>query len=133
MKSLIVWALLLLVAVSSWGIWKYQNTNKHKVHEMNYLQTKNTNPPKGTNFLPEQRRKFALQLEKKVKDKGMNATFTTTGDFHTTILMQGDEVNGSLVRLTVGNNDMIQDMRDMGFKTLIMTDGSATWSVDLKN
>ena len=133
MKSLVVWALLLLVAVSSWGIWKYQNTNKHKVQVMNYLQTENTNPPTGKNFLPEQRRKFALQLEKKVKDKGMNATVTTTGDFHTAIVLQGEEVNGSLVRLTVGNNDMIQDMRDMGFKTLIMTDGSAAWSVDLKN
>jgi hypothetical protein len=29
--------------------------------------------------------------------------------------------------------DAIKDLREMGFKHLIMTDGKATWDIDLKN
>ncbi len=84
-------------------------------------------------MLPEQRRKFTLEFEKKFKDKGMNATVTTTGDFHTTILIQGNMVNDSLVHGMKDNNLVIQDLREMGFKRLILTDGKVSWDIDLKN
>lgn len=63
----------------------------------------------------------------------MNATVTTTGDFHTTILIQGNMVNDSLVHGMKDNNVVIQDLREMGFKRLILTDGKVSWDIDLKN
>ena len=74
-----------------------------------------------------------MEFEKKFKDKDMNATVTTTGDYHTTILIQGNIVNESLVHGMKDNNVVIQDLREMGFKRLIMTDGKVRWDIDLKN
>ncbi len=66
-------------------------------------------------------------------ETSMNATVTTTGDFHTTILIQGNMVNDSFVHGMKDNNVVIQDLREMGFKRLIMTDGKVSWDIDLKN
>jgi len=129
--NIILIATLLMLAVA-WCLWKFQYTNKDKLSVI-YLQVVTTNPPAGKSLLPEQRRKFSLEFEKKFKDKDMNATVTTTGDYHTTILIQGNIVNESLVFGMKDNNVAIQDLREMGFKHLIMSDGNATWDIDLKN
>jgi hypothetical protein len=121
-----------LILAAAWSFWKFQYTNKEKL-SVNHLQVMTTNPPAGKSQLPEQRRKFTLEFEKKFKDKGKNATVTTTGDFHTTILIQGNMVNDSLVHGMKDNNVVIQDLREMGFKRLIMTDGKVSWDIDLKN
>jgi hypothetical protein len=129
MKTSVVWVLL-LVAISLWSLWNYKGT---KTANVNYLQITTTKPPAGKSLLPEQRRKFALDYENKFKDKGMNATVTTTGDFHTTILIQGNVVNGPSVHGMKDNVNEIQKLRGMGFKHLIMTDGKLSWDIDLKN
>jgi len=130
MKTTIVWVLLLLIGVTSSVLWKNQ---RNKAAHANYLQIPTTSPPIGKIILPEQRRKFALEFGRKFKDKGMDATVTTTGDFHTTILIRGKFVNEALVHEMADNNDMMQDFRNMGFKILIVTDGNVTWDVDLNN
>jgi hypothetical protein len=130
MKTSFVWVLLLLVAISLWSLWINRGT---KTAHVNYLQITTTKPPAGKILLPEQRRKFALDFEKKFKAKGFNATVTTTGDFHTTILFQGNEVDGPSVQGMKDNVYTIQDLRGMGFKHLIMTNGKLSWDIDLKN
>jgi hypothetical protein len=131
-----LWKTICVIAVIAiaiiWNVLNVNHSNKIKV-KVNYLQITNTNSPDGKGLLPEQRRKFALEFERKLKDKGMDATATTTGDFHTTIMIQGNVVNGPLVSEMLHDNAMIQDLRGMGFKHLYMTDGSAAWDVDLKN
>jgi hypothetical protein len=87
----------------------------------------------GKSLLPEQRRKFALDFGKTFQNKGMDATVTTTGDFHTTILIQGKVVNDLSVHRMIDNVDAIQDLRENGFKHLVMTNGKVTWDIDLKN
>ena len=125
----IIWIATFLILAVAWSFWKFQYTNKEKI-SVNHLQVITTNPPAGKSLLPEQ--KFTLEFEKKFKDKGMNATVTTTGDFHTTILIQGNMVNDSFVHGMKDNNVVIQDLREMGFKRLIMTDGKVSWDINLR-
>ena len=127
-----IWIATFLILAVAWSFWKFHYTNKEKL-SVNYLQVITSNSPAGKSLLPEQRRKFTLEFEKKFKDKGMNATVTTTGDFHSTILIQGNIVNESSVHRMKDNNVVIQDLREMGFKPLIMTDGKESWDIDLKN
>ena len=129
MKISFVWVVLLVAAVSLGGLWKYQRT---KAANVNYLQITTTNSPVGKSLLPEQRRMFALKFEKKFKDKFI-ATVTTIGDFHTSLLIQGDMVNEPLVLGMKDNDVAMQELRKMGFKHLIMTNGKISWDIDLKN
>jgi len=119
-----------LVFAVSWGFWKFQNSNKGDV---TYLQITTAAPPTGKRLLPEQRRIFALEFGKKFKDKGKDAIVTTTGDFHTTILIQGDLINEALVHEMKDNVDIMQGLREMGFKHLVMTGDKVSWDIDLKN
>jgi hypothetical protein len=130
MKTSGAWVLLLAVCVSSWGIWYYQ---QNKTEHVYYLRIKTTDPPERKSLLPEQRRKFALEFEKKFQDKGMDATVTTTGDFHTTMLIRGKVVNDPSVHRMMENVDAIKDLRGNGFRHLLMTNGNSTWDIDLKN
>jgi hypothetical protein len=42
-------------------------------------------------------------------------------------------VNEPLVLGMKESKEAVRDLRDMGFKHLIMTDGTTSWDVDLKN
>ena len=128
--SLFIGAFLILAA--TWGIWKYQYFNREKV-PVNYLQITANSPPAGRSLLPEQRRKFAVEFEKNYRDKGMNVTVTTRGDFHTTLVIEGTIVNRRSVLMMKDTPEAISEFRDMGFKHLMMTNGTAAWDVDLKN
>jgi hypothetical protein len=131
MKVVILWGMLLLVGVSSYALWWSHYYHKEKA-PVSHLQIETTNPPAGKSLLPEQRRSFALGMGKKFKSQGRDATITTTGDFHTSMLMKGTMVNEQFV-VQMKDSGAINEMRNMGFKHLIMTDGKITWDVDLKN
>jgi hypothetical protein len=130
MKTSLVWVLLLVVTVSSWGIWNYyRNIAGH----VNHLQVTTKSPATGQNVLPEQRIIFATGFEKMFHDKGMDAKVTTNGDKQTIVTISGPIVIAPIVHKMKDNVDAIQDLREMGFKHLIMTDGKASWDIDLKN
>ena len=126
---------ILIVAFMSlagtWWTWKHQTAQD--LSQVKHLEISTTNPPAGMNVLPEQRRKFALGFEKFFKAKGMDATVTTTGDFHTKVLVRGSIVNEPLVLQIKDSAHVVNDLRDMGFKHLIMTDGKSGWDVNLRN
>jgi hypothetical protein len=129
--TVILIAAFLIFAVA-WGLWKYQYTNVEKL-PVTYLQVAASTSPAGQSVLPEQRRKFALEFEKQFTGKGMKATVTTTGAFHTSVVVRGSVVNEPLVLGMKESKEAVRDLRDMGFKHLIMTDGTTSWDVDLKN
>ena len=130
MKTFVVWFLLILVSVSIWGIWKYSESLK--AHKYN-LQITSSSPPAGQNLTMEQRLLFAQSFEKLFQDKGMDAKVTIQGEGKTNIVITGKLVNGPIVYRMKDNNDAITDLRKMGFKHLVMTDGKNTWDIDLKN
>ncbi len=100
---------------------------------MNYLQISTISPPIGQGASPEQRIKFAKEFEKLFQKKGMEATVTTSGDQQRIVTISGKIVNGPVARAMTDNVDAISDLREMGFKTLVMTDGKVAWNIDLKN
>jgi len=57
----------------------------------------------------------------------------THGEQHKFVTISGKIVNGPSVHRMKDNVDAIQDVREMGFKHLIMTDGKLSWDIDLKN
>jgi hypothetical protein len=129
-KTSYAWILLLVVAVSSWGIWKYQII---KTAHVNYLQVSTSSPAIGQNILPEQRIKFAKEFEKLFHKKDMDAKVTTHGDNQTIVTISGPVVVGPIVHGLKDNVEVVKELREMGFKHLIMTDGKSSWDIDLKN
>jgi hypothetical protein len=119
-----------VVFAVSWGFWKFQNSPTGQV---THLQVTTAAPAAGKGLSPEQRRVFAMDLGRQFKDKGKDATVTTTGAYHTVIVIRGAMVNKALVYEMKDNATMMQDLREMGFRHLIMTVDKATWDVDLKN
>ena len=104
-----------------------------KDEQVTYLQITTTSPAIGQDVLPEQRIQFANDFEKQFYDKGIDAIVTTHGDQQNFITISGKIVNEKSVYRMRDNADAIKDLRENGFKHLVMTDGIATWDIDLKN
>jgi len=131
------WITLLIIAAcfllaASWGYRKYQESRVGTTRVI-HLQTTNPDPPAGNNFLPEQRRNFALQFVLKFQGRDAEVRATTTGDSHTTIQLQSTAVSRPMVHEILRNNDVLRLLRRAGFKHLVMTNGKDTWDIDLKN
>lgn len=104
-----------------------------KEEHVNYLQISSCSSAIGQTVLPEQRIKFAKDFEKQFHDKGIDATVTAHGDQQRILTITGKVVNEPSVHRMKDNVDAIQDLRENGFKHLVMTDGTATWDIDLNN
>jgi hypothetical protein len=98
-----------------------------------YLHMPTSSPAIGQNVLFDQRIKFAKDFEKQFHDKGMDATVSTNGVQQRIVTISGKVVNEPSVYRLKDNVYTIQDLRKMGFKHLIMTDGKISWDIDLKN
>jgi hypothetical protein len=120
--------LIIPLLAISWGISKYQSTSKILV---NHLAIKTKLSPMGQGVLPEQRRAFALKYQNIANYK--DAIFTTTGDFHTTFSIQTNLINSNKVRSMISIEEPFSDLREIGFKHLIMSNGKEAWDVDLRN
>ena len=130
MKTGVVWLLLTMVGLASWGIWRYWDL---RTPHITNLQITTSSPPAGKNVTREQRLKFAQEYEKIFHGKGMEAKITTKGEGETSIIIAGKVVSTPTVVKMKDNVDAVSDLRDMGFKTLIMTNGKDTWIVGLRN
>lgn len=90
--------------------------------------------PAGQNVTLEQRVKFAKHLGEQFQRKYPDGSVTAEGSGGTTLKLQWTGVDRPLASSFVKNEGMITDLREMGFKRLIVTDGyRSTWNVDLKN
>ena len=103
---------------------------KIKDDDVIYLHMPTSSPAIGQSVLPEQRIKFAKDFEKQFHDKGMDATVTTDGDQQKVVTIAGKIVTETSVYRMKDNADAIQDLRAVGFKHLVMSDGDTTWDID---
>jgi hypothetical protein len=122
--------LLIPLLAIAWGISRYQPTNKIPV---NHLQIKTNASPVGLGVLPEQRRAFALNLQKIDNTDYKDAVFTTTGDFHTTLSIESRWINSKMVYSKMSSAEPFSDLRETGFKHVIMSNGKEAWDIDLRN
>jgi hypothetical protein len=122
--------LIIPLLAMAWGISKYQSANQIPV---NHLQIKTNLSPMGQGVLPEQRRAFALKLQKNENTDYKDAVFTTTGAFHTTLSIQSNRINSKMVSSMSSTEEPISDVRKMGFKHVMMSNGKEAWDIDLRN
>jgi hypothetical protein len=122
--------LIIPLLAITWGISKYQATDKIPV---NHFQIKTKSSPMGQGILPEQRRAFALKLQQNENTDYKDAVLTTAGDFHTTLSIQSNRINSKMVSSMSNSEEPFSDVRKMGFKHVIMSNGKETWDIDLRN
>jgi len=122
--------LIIPLLAIAWGISKYQSTNQMPV---NHLKIITKLSPMGQGVLPEQRRAFALKLQKNENTVYKDAVFTTIGAFHTTLSIQSDWINSKMVSSMSSSEEPFSDVRKMGFKHVMMSNGKEAWDIDLKN
>jgi hypothetical protein len=114
----------------TWGICTYQSPIKIPV---NHIQIKTNLPPMGQELLPEQRRAFALKLHKNENTVYNDAVLTTAGAFHTILSIQSNRINSKMVSSMSNTEEPFSDVRKMGFKHVMMSNGKEAWDIDLKN
>ncbi|MDR3581631.1 MAG: hypothetical protein P4L44_16850 [Oryzomonas sp.] len=122
--------LIIPLLVISWGISKYKSPNEIPVI---HLQIKTNLSPMGQEVLPEQRRTYALKLQKNENPDYKGAVFTTTGDFHTTLSIESNRINSKMATSMSSTGEPFSDVRKMGFKHLKMSNGKEAWDIDLSN
>ena len=130
MKTVITWVILLAIGFAGYGYWRHSNPRTVTVHR---LQATTAAPPAGSSYLPEQRRKFALDFARKNAVRYRDMTITTTGDFHATLLMKGRTIDEQFALEMKNNSEAVREFREMGFRHLVVTDGKTAWDIDLKN
>jgi hypothetical protein len=102
-------------------------------HAKQLIEISVSSGPSGQDKTLKNRMVFLVTLEKAFHKKGWLASFNIEGDDGKTIKIYWEQLKLPFVKHLVGNHDIIADLREMGFKFLIMTDGKTTWNVDLKN
>ena len=98
-----------------------------------YLHMPTSSPAIGQSVLFDQRIKFAKDYEKQFHDHGMDAIVISKGVRQMILAISGKMVNEPSVYRMKDNVYTIRDLRAVGFKHLVMSDGDTTWDIDLEN
>ncbi len=90
--------------------------------------------PRGQEVSAEQRQRFGIIFREKFAKKFQGAKVNLEGDGNNTLRIEWSGVDRSFAATIIEEAEIIGDLRDMGFKRLIISDGhKSTWDVDLKN
>jgi hypothetical protein len=89
--------------------------------------------PIGQNRTLKERMIFVVSLEKSFHKKGWLAKIDLEGENGKTLMIYWERINLPFVRQWAKSNEMIGDIREMGFKRLMLSNGKASWDIDLKN
>lgn len=78
------------------------------------------------------RKAFAKGYEQEMLGKGLDVYASTHGKDHTTFKIKYILTNRPLVHKLINNSEFTGNLKGLGFKKLIMTDGYRdTWTIDL--
>lgn len=123
----IMWplAVIAVAAIISSAYLRYQSQRP--------IEVSVTSGPAGQTKTLKQRMIFMVSLEKAFHRKGWPASFDLQGEDGKIITVYWEQLNRPLVQQIAKSQDIIADMREMGFKRLVMRSAKKTWDVDLKN
>jgi hypothetical protein len=119
-----MWVIAIVVILGS-GVLHYQ-ANKP-------IEIEVTSSPTGQNRTLKERMIFVTDLEKKFHKKGWIAKIDIEGENGKTLKVYWEQLDLPFVRQWVQSQDIIADIREMGFKRLLMGNGKDEWDIDLKN
>ncbi|GLI37559.1 hypothetical protein KI811_07965 [Geobacter hydrogenophilus] len=90
--------------------------------------------PRGQGVSAEKRQRFCLNFKEKFSRKFQGSKVDVEGDGNRIFRIGWSGVDRSFAASITETAEIIKDLRDMGFKYLIISDGhKSTWNVDLKN
>jgi hypothetical protein len=117
-----------LIAVLSFSFMAYY------IHQLGKpLEITDKTGPIGQNRTLKDRMLFLVNVEKTFRKRGWLASFDLEGENGKTLIMFLVKMNRPLAREMVRNEEIIGEIRDMGFKRLILRNGKEEWDVDLRN
>jgi hypothetical protein len=91
-------------------------------------------PPTGQTVTADQRSNFAKAFGDRFSAKFGDAKVSTQGPDGKSLVITWTNVEKPFARQMAANEEIVKGLREMGFKRLILTDGSrSNWDVDLKN
>lgn len=90
--------------------------------------------PRGQDISPDQRRRFATKLQERFSKKFERSKVDSEGNDDKTLKIEWSGVDRPFAGTITESGEIINDLRGLGFKRLIISDGQkSTWDVDLKN
>ena len=76
---------------------------------------------------------FIVVLEKSFHEMGWLASLDFEGENGNILKIHWESIKRPFVKQMLETTDLIQDIREMGFKRLVMNNGKQEWNIDLKN
>jgi hypothetical protein len=90
-------------------------------------------PPAGQTVTPQQRLIFAKEFGDRFRSKFGDAQVTTRGEAGKTLVIECLQISRRFAEQMIANKVAIQDLREMGFKRLILTDGNkSNWDSNFR-
>lgn len=119
-----IWVLS-VVAILVISVMRYQLTRP--------IEVQVTSAPTGQDKTLKNRMIFLVSLEKSFHKKGWLASLDLEGENGNVLKIYWESINRPFVKQMVETTDLIQDIREMGFKRLVLNNGKQEWNLDLKN
>lgn len=119
-----IW-LILLVAILVIAASLYQLTRP--------IEVQVASAPTGQTKTLKNRMIFVAVLEKSFHKKGWLASLDLEGENGNILKIYWESINRPFVMQMLKATGPVQDIREMGFKRLVMNNGKQEWDIDLKN
>lgn len=97
------------------------------------IEVQVTSAPTGQDKTLKNRMIFLFTLERSFHKKGWLASLDLEGENGNVLKIYWESINLPFVKQMLKTTDLIQDIREMGFKRLVMNNGKQEWDLDLKN
>jgi hypothetical protein len=104
---------------------------RYQIHKP--IEISISSAPTGQDKTLKERMIFLVSLEKAFHKKGWLASLDLEGEDGKTIKVYWEQLNRPMVKQIAESQDIIPDLRDMGFKRLELRNGKHEWDIDLKN
>ncbi|MBV5330294.1 MAG: hypothetical protein JZU65_22130 [Chlorobium sp.] len=114
-----------LVAILVIATFRYQSTRP--------VEIKVKSVPTGQTKTLKNRMIFIVILQKSMHKKGWIASLDLEGEDGNILKIYWESINPPFVRQMLKSTELIQDIREMGFKRLVLNNGKEKWDIDLKN
>jgi hypothetical protein len=127
-RQFLIYTVLVLIIVSSFSFTAYY------IHQLGKpLEVTVKTGPIGQNRTLKDRMLFVVNVEKVYRKRGYLASFDLEGENGKTLIFFLEKMNRPMAGGLVRTDEFVEEIRDMGFRRLVLRNGKEEWDVDLKN
>lgn len=92
-----------------------------------------TSGPVGQNRTLEERMTFVAKLEKSFHARGWPASIDLEGEEGKVLKVYWEKLDPPMVRQLVKSQEIVADIREFGFKSMVLRSDKKIWDINLKN